>query len=139
MASSKTTENAFQEARYIEFPSLPADAKNADGTPALNRYSANITKGHEFPGAKVNNPGNLDRTPLQSVAANYMCIFIGHALCCWSTEPRCYEQESTDRYCLSVVGGQSMQYAPVGSWENSEEGHRGQGNDRMAVQHNWCL
>ncbi|KAJ9191491.1 hypothetical protein DTO164E3_8835 [Paecilomyces variotii] len=51
--ASKTTADAFQEARYIEFPSLPADAKHEDGTPALNRYSANITKGHEFPGAQA--------------------------------------------------------------------------------------
>lgn len=60
--ASKTTADAFQEARYIEFPSLPADAKHEDGTPALNRYSANITKGHEFPGAQVNRSGNRDRT-----------------------------------------------------------------------------
>lgn len=56
--ASQSTENAFQEARYIDFPSLPADAKYEDGTPALNRYSANITKGHEFPGAKVTESGN---------------------------------------------------------------------------------
>ncbi|KKK18815.1 hypothetical protein P175DRAFT_0531862 [Aspergillus ochraceoroseus IBT 24754] len=41
------------EAKYIEFPCLPSDAKHADGSLALNRYSTHITKGHDFPGAKA--------------------------------------------------------------------------------------
>lgn len=40
-------------AKYIDFPVLPDDAKHADGSPALNRHSTHITRGHDFPGAKV--------------------------------------------------------------------------------------
>jgi dihydroxy-acid dehydratase len=39
-------------ARYITFDSLPDDAVYADGTPALNKHSAIITRGHDFPGAR---------------------------------------------------------------------------------------
>ncbi|KAJ5408694.1 dihydroxy-acid dehydratase [Penicillium cosmopolitanum] len=41
------------EARYINFPSLPTDAKHPDGSPALNRHSSTITRGHDFPGARA--------------------------------------------------------------------------------------
>jgi dihydroxy-acid dehydratase len=46
-------ESSLSEAKYINFPSLPADAKHPDGSPALNRYSHTITKDHDFPGARV--------------------------------------------------------------------------------------
>ncbi|KAJ5894110.1 dihydroxy-acid dehydratase [Penicillium taxi] len=41
------------ESKYIKFPCLPADAKNPDGSPALNRYSSTLTNGHDFPGARA--------------------------------------------------------------------------------------
>ncbi|KAJ5579537.1 dihydroxy-acid dehydratase [Penicillium hispanicum] len=41
------------EAKYINFPSLPPDAKHPDGSPALNRHSSTITRGHDFPGARA--------------------------------------------------------------------------------------
>lgn len=44
------------EAKYIEFPSLPSGAKHDDGSPVLNRHSATITRGHDFPGAQVRLP-----------------------------------------------------------------------------------
>lgn len=47
------TSSTLGEAKYINFPSLPADAKHPDGSPALNRYSSTITRGHDFPGARV--------------------------------------------------------------------------------------
>ncbi|KAJ5678878.1 dihydroxy-acid dehydratase [Penicillium macrosclerotiorum] len=50
MDPSETTPS---EAKYINFPCLPADAKHPDGTPALNRYSSTITRGHDFPGARA--------------------------------------------------------------------------------------
>lgn len=45
--------NTLGEVKYINFPSLPDDAKHEDGSPALNRYSTTITRGHDFPGAQV--------------------------------------------------------------------------------------
>lgn len=41
------------EAKYLEFPCVPEGTKHEDGTPVLNRWSSTITRGHEFPGAKV--------------------------------------------------------------------------------------
>lgn len=43
----------LQEARYAPFSVLPDDAVGPDGQPALNKYSAAITRGHDFPGAQV--------------------------------------------------------------------------------------
>ncbi|EAU36372.1 dihydroxy-acid dehydratase [Aspergillus terreus NIH2624] len=51
--STPAVSSTMGEAKYIEFPSLPDDAKHPDGTPALNRYSTTITRGHDFPGAKA--------------------------------------------------------------------------------------
>lgn len=48
------------EARYINFPSLPTDAKHPDGSPALNRHSSTITRGHDFPGARVRSKRNIN-------------------------------------------------------------------------------
>ncbi|GAQ11416.1 dihydroxy-acid dehydratase, mitochondrial [Aspergillus lentulus] len=53
MNSDTTSSNTQGEAKYINFPSLPDDAKHEDGTPALNRYSSYITRGHDFPGARA--------------------------------------------------------------------------------------
>ncbi|KAF4216057.1 hypothetical protein CNMCM8980_009247 [Aspergillus fumigatiaffinis] len=52
-SSASTSSNTQGEAKYINFPSLPDDAKHEDGTPALNRYSSYITRGHDFPGARA--------------------------------------------------------------------------------------
>ncbi|PLN84432.1 dihydroxy-acid dehydratase [Aspergillus taichungensis] len=51
--SQPAVSNTLEEAKYLEFPCLPDGAKNEDGTPALNRYSSHITRGHDFPGAKA--------------------------------------------------------------------------------------
>lgn len=51
--SKPTVPSTLSEAKYINFPSLPTDAKHPDGSPALNRHSHTITKGHDFPGARV--------------------------------------------------------------------------------------
>lgn len=40
-------------AEYARFPCLPDDAEHEDGSPVLNRHSAFITRGHDFPAAKV--------------------------------------------------------------------------------------
>lgn len=42
-----------EEPRLLDFPHLSDDAINADGKPALNKYSSTITKNHDFPGAQV--------------------------------------------------------------------------------------
>jgi dihydroxy-acid dehydratase len=39
--------------RFLNFPCLPDDAKDAEGKPRLNKYSATITRAHDFPGAQV--------------------------------------------------------------------------------------
>ncbi|KAJ5157233.1 dihydroxy-acid dehydratase [Penicillium canariense] len=48
-----TEPSKLAEPKYINFPSLPTDAKHPDGSPALNRHSSTITRGHEFPGARA--------------------------------------------------------------------------------------
>jgi dihydroxy-acid dehydratase len=42
----------LEEARFLHFPHLSSNATH-DGEPRLNKYSSNLTKGHDFPGAKV--------------------------------------------------------------------------------------
>jgi hypothetical protein len=42
-----------EEPRFLNFPCLPDDAKDAQGNPRLNKYSSTITHGHDFPGAQV--------------------------------------------------------------------------------------
>lgn len=55
------TEQPEGKGRYVDFPPLPADAKNEDGSPRLNRYSATITSGHDFPAAQVGDVnGNIN-------------------------------------------------------------------------------
>lgn len=47
-----TKKGGFQEPRYLIFPK--SDQKiGADGNPMLNKYSIDLTRGHDFPGAKV--------------------------------------------------------------------------------------
>lgn len=41
-----------EEPRYLDFPRLADDATR-DGKPVLNKYSAVLTKDHDFPGAQV--------------------------------------------------------------------------------------
>ncbi|EAW08374.1 putative mitochondrial dihydroxy acid dehydratase [Aspergillus clavatus NRRL 1] len=53
MDASNPALSSTSEAKYINFPSLPDDAKHDDGTLALNRYSSYITRGHDFPGARA--------------------------------------------------------------------------------------
>ncbi|KFY87986.1 hypothetical protein V500_06664 [Pseudogymnoascus sp. VKM F-4518 (FW-2643)] len=45
-------EHVPEEPRYIEFPSIPHGTLR-DGKPVLNRWSATITKDHDFPGAQA--------------------------------------------------------------------------------------
>lgn len=60
MASS-TPANGLEQPRYINFPSIEHGTMR-DGAPALNRWSATITKGHDFPGAQVRSAfPNTDR------------------------------------------------------------------------------
>ncbi|KAJ5654403.1 dihydroxy-acid dehydratase [Penicillium lividum] len=47
------SDSTRSEPKYINFPCLPPDAKHPDGSPALNRWSSAITKGHDFPGARA--------------------------------------------------------------------------------------
>lgn len=42
-----------EEPRFLNFPHLPDDAKYENGEPALNKYSAILTRGHDFPGAQA--------------------------------------------------------------------------------------
>ncbi len=49
---SSNYENIKEEPRYIDFPSLPHGTLR-DGKPALNRWSATLTKDHDFPGAQA--------------------------------------------------------------------------------------
>lgn len=47
-----TKKGGFQEPRYLVFPK--SDQKTGiDGKPMLNKYSIDLTRGHDFPGAKA--------------------------------------------------------------------------------------
>ncbi|KAL2004249.1 hypothetical protein VTN02DRAFT_4764 [Thermoascus thermophilus] len=50
---AKESPASQEEARYVEFPSVPHGTKHEDGTLVLNRYSSIITRGHDFPGAQA--------------------------------------------------------------------------------------
>lgn len=50
--SNLEKQNIPEEPRFLDFPHLPDDATD-DGKLRLNKYSATITRGHDFPGAKV--------------------------------------------------------------------------------------
>jgi dihydroxy-acid dehydratase len=54
-----------EEPRFLNFPSLPDDAKDAEGKLRLNKYSATITRGHDFPGAQVR---------LNRISLRFSCI-----------------------------------------------------------------
>ena len=41
-----------EEARFLDFPHLQASTFQ-DGRLRLNKYSSNLTRGHDFPGAQV--------------------------------------------------------------------------------------
>jgi dihydroxy-acid dehydratase len=45
-------EHIPEKPRYIDFPSIPHGTLR-DGKPVLNRWSATLTNGHDFPGAQV--------------------------------------------------------------------------------------
>jgi dihydroxy-acid dehydratase len=51
--SKPAVSSTLGEAKYIDFACLPEGTKHEDGTLALNRWSSTITRGHDFPGAKV--------------------------------------------------------------------------------------
>lgn len=53
MDSKPSSTPTLSDPIYIDFPVLPDDAKHDDGTPLLNRHSSHITRGHDFPGARV--------------------------------------------------------------------------------------
>jgi dihydroxy-acid dehydratase len=50
---AETTQNGHHEASYVKWETLPEGSKDEDGNPALNKYSAKITRGHDYPGAQV--------------------------------------------------------------------------------------
>lgn len=51
--SNEDKQSEPEEPRFLDFPHLPDNATNSDGTPRLNKYSSTITKDHDFPGAQV--------------------------------------------------------------------------------------
>lgn len=51
MPSNGNTE--VSKPSYIEFAEVPFGTIGEDGKPMLNRFSAELTRGHDFPGAQV--------------------------------------------------------------------------------------
>lgn len=80
--SLPTTASTLAEPKYINFPSLPADAKHPDGSPALNRHSSTITRGHDFPGARVR------QLPLREF--EHLLISLGYAFRRWRPRQGCH-------------------------------------------------
>lgn len=52
MADAQPGPDPKASADFIQFPCLPAPADN-DSSPALNRWSAGLTREHDFPGAQA--------------------------------------------------------------------------------------
>ena len=52
MDEASAAAGAREPSRYLTFPQLPKGTL-INGKPALNRYSAGITQGHDYPGAQV--------------------------------------------------------------------------------------
>lgn len=73
-----------EEPRFLDFPHLPDDATTPDGKPRLNKYSATLTKEHDFPGAQVDQ--------LNCFGCVCLTLAQGNALCCWCSGPRNYEE-----------------------------------------------
>lgn len=57
--------------RFLDFPHLADDARLADGTKRLNRYSSTITKDHDFPGAQVKKASKNQNVPKLSEETGY--------------------------------------------------------------------
>jgi hypothetical protein len=91
-----------EEARFLSFPSLPDDAKDADGKPRLNKYSATITRGHDFPGAQVRRNGNIYLFP-------YTYVNSGNAIRRWCSGQSDNAHSSSCWNCVRLVGRQPMQ------------------------------
>ena len=90
-----------EEPRFLDFPHLPDDATTPDGKPRLNKHSSTVTKGHDFPGAQVTASSENVKTEID--------LRQGNAVCCWGPGPCEYEEQSSCRRGISVVGGESMQ------------------------------
>jgi hypothetical protein len=110
--------------RYLDFPCLPT----RNGKPVLNKYSAVVTNGHDFPGAKVSLPNHLQDRFLcgvgeNSAIRNFAVYFlsgsiylidkgfnsIGYAICRWCAGPQCHEHGPPRWNLVSLVGRQSVQ------------------------------
>ena len=46
-------QNLPEGPRFLDFPHVADDTRDQEGNPRLNKYSATITKDHDFPGAQV--------------------------------------------------------------------------------------
>ena len=115
-------------AEYARFPSLPDNAKHEDGSPALNRHSTFITRGHDFPAAKV-------RQPLPCIPIERHLTPPGYAVWRRSPQPRGNGKEPTCRHWICLVGRKPVQHAPVGPGKDGEKGSAGAGDDRLAIQY----
>lgn len=85
---------------YIQFECLPPGG-------ALNRWSARLTKDHDFPGAQVRYHTLIETIIYRSIELTWLAK--GHALRSWSPGSRDYEECTASRHCECMVGGQSVQ------------------------------
>jgi hypothetical protein len=90
-----------EEPRFLNFPCLPDGTKDAQGKPALNKYSSTITRGHDFPGAQVNIVAMIQNSHTDMTS--------GNALCCWSSRQADNVDSSSCRSSLRMVGRKSVQ------------------------------
>ena len=102
--SKPAISSTLGEAKYIDFTSLPDDAKHEDGSPALNRFSTTITRGHDFPGARVSCPLLCISFTLVTLANGYL----GNALRRGGARSRGHDQKPSGWSCLGVVGREPL-------------------------------
>ncbi|ETS83244.1 dihydroxy-acid dehydratase [Pestalotiopsis fici W106-1] len=101
MASEVRNMDDTQEQRpneYVHFPSLPTEAER-DGKPVLNRHSAFLTRGHDFPGAKA----MLYAAGIPDEATMQESPQVGIAAVWWEGNPCNNVSNTADMFHLKVL------------------------------------
>ena len=103
----------LEEPRFLKFKKLPDGAKSASGEPALNRHSAAITNGHDFPGAKA----MLYAAGVPDEATMATAPHVGIASVWWEGNPcnmHLLELAKTVKKSVQELGMLGWQYNTIG-------------------------
>lgn len=99
--SNLQKQNDAEEPRFLDFPHLPDNATQ-HGKKRLNKYSSNLTKDHDFPGAQVGHESCVfDLTGFD--------VNSGNAVRGGRARPRDDEEQPSCRSGFCLVGGKPLQ------------------------------